>query len=200
MNASTNEMRRLQDVVKPTGFERQVRLNHSTRTQIEGWKKYSVSFDRPSNHNDCRRYRRSGDHTGQNKRAKKKCIKGIRVDGKEDNSSFSQATMSTLGNEQYRETRTCRDNTKVKESVIPHSHKRMDVPRRQDVGDQSSKLRTNRALEGLFACGFVVGMEVDFLIDTGSSDTFISMSIYQSIPSHRRPTLQPMPDVVRQAG
>ena len=98
MNASTNEMRRLQDVVKPTGSERQVRLNHSTRTQIEGWKnpqRYSVSFDRPSNHNDCRRYRRSGDHTGH-KRAKKKCIKGTRVDGKEkDNSSFSQATMST---------------------------------------------------------------------------------------------------------
>ena len=43
-------------------------------------------------------------------------------------------------------------------------------------------------------------MEVDFLIDTRSSETFISMSIYQSIPSHRRPTLQPMPDVVRQAG
>ena len=203
-NASKSGMRRFHDVVKPTVSQRHVRSSHSARTETKGWEnpqRYSVSFDRPSNHNDCRKYRRSGDHTGQNMGAKKKRIKSTRVDGKEkDNSSFSQASMPTLGTEQCRKTRTLGNNTEVKESTIPQSHKKRDDPRRQDVGDQSSKLRTDRAIEGLFVCGFVAGMEVDFLIDTGSSETFISMSIYQSIPSHRRPTLQPMPDVVRQAG
>ena len=203
MNASKKGMRRFHDVVKPTVSERHVRRSHSTRTQTKGWEnpqRYSVGFDRPSNHNDCRRYRRSGDHTGQNTGAKKKRTKGIRVDGKEDKNSFSQASMPTLRTKQCRETQTCRNNTEVKGSMIPQSHKKRDVPRMQDVDDQSSKLRTDRAVEGLFVCGFVAGSEVDFLIDTGSSDTYISMSIYQSIPSHRRPTLQPMPDVVRQAG
>ena len=199
MNASKNGMRRFHDVVKPNVSQR-----HSARTETKGWEnpqRYSVSFDRPSNHNDCRRYRRSGDHTGQNMGAKKKRKKGIRVDVKEkDKNSFSQASMPTLGTEQCRKTRTRGNNTEVKESTIPQSHKKRDDPRRQDVGDQSSKLRTDRAAEGLFVCGFVAGSEVDFLIDTGSSDTYISMSIYQSILSHRRPTLQPMPDVVRQAG
>ena len=203
-NATKNGMRRFHDAVKPTVSERHVRRSHSARTETKGWEnpqRYSVSFDRPFNHNDCRRYRRSGDHTGQNMGAKKKRIKGTRVDGKEkDNSSFSQASMPTLGTEQCRKTRTRGNNTEVKESTIPQSHKKRDDPRRQDVGDQSSKLRTDRAIEGLFASGFVAGMEVDFLIDTGSPEAFISMSIYQSIPSHRRPTLQPMPDVVRQAG
>ena len=97
-----------------------------------------MSFDRPSNHNDCRRYRRSGDHTGQNMGAKKKRTKGIQVDGKKDNSSFSQASMPTLRTEQCRETQTCGNNTEVKGSMIPQSHKKRD--------DQSSKLRTDRAV------------------------------------------------------
>ena len=101
--------------------------------------------------NECRRYRRSGDHTGQNIGAKKKCIKGTCVDGKEDNSSFSQASMPILGTEQCRETRTCGNNTEVNESTIPQSHKKRDEPRMQDVGDQSSKLRTDRAVEGFVA-------------------------------------------------
>ena len=82
--------------------------------------------------------------------------------------------------------------------MTPKSHKKRDEPRRQDVGDQSSKLRTDRAVEGLFVCEFVAGSEVDFLPDTGSSGTYISMSIYQSIPLLRRPTLQHMPEVVIQ--
>ena len=77
--------------------------------------------------------------------AKKKRIKGTRVDGKEkDNRSFSQASMPTLGTEQCRKTRTRGNNTEVKESTIPQSHKKRDDPRRQDVDDQANLEQTEQ--------------------------------------------------------